>query len=102
MRRVEVMGRSSRDSFDRWEVVPGILLLHQLFGMLPGTMSATTLLTEYQMIVAYFSALLVQIYAVHAQHSGIPEIKTVLGGFIIRRFLGAWTLITKSFGLVCS
>lgn len=36
----------------------------------------------------------------YAKHSGIPEIKTVLGGFIIRRFLGSWTLITKSLGLV--
>lgn len=37
----------------------------------------------------------------YAKHSGIPEIKTVLGGFVIRRFLGTWTLITKSLGLVC-
>lgn len=37
----------------------------------------------------------------YAKHSGIPEIKTVLGGFVIRRFLGAWTLVTKSLGLVC-
>lgn len=36
----------------------------------------------------------------HAKHSGIPEIKTVLGGFIIRKFLGVWTLVTKSLGLV--
>lgn len=38
----------------------------------------------------------------YAKHSGIPEIKTVLGGFVIRRFLGTWTLITKSLGLVRS
>lgn len=36
----------------------------------------------------------------YAKHSGIPEIKTVLGGFVIRRFLGGWTLVTKSLGLV--
>ncbi|KAK4230820.1 putative chloride channel protein [Podospora fimiseda] len=46
------------------------------------------------------AAMLVREYAVYAKHSGIPEIKTVLGGFIIRRFLGVWTLITKSLGLV--
>lgn len=39
-------------------------------------------------------------YAIHAKHSGIPEIKTVLGGFVIRRFMGAWTLVVKSLGLV--
>lgn len=42
---------------------------------------------------------LVQTYALYAKHSGIPEIKTILGGFIIRRFMGIWTLITKSLGL---
>ncbi|KAJ0301889.1 chloride channel [Colletotrichum fioriniae] len=50
-------------------------------------------------ILASAAAILVQEYGMYAKHSGIPEIKTVLGGFIIRRFLGSWTLITKSLGL---
>ncbi|KAI1854457.1 hypothetical protein JX265_007672 [Neoarthrinium moseri] len=49
---------------------------------------------------ALCAAILVKEYGIYAKHSGIPEIKTVLGGFIIRRFLGLWTLITKSLGLV--
>ncbi|SPQ25988.1 7d9d3768-3d29-4622-80f4-b034667c9004 [Thermothielavioides terrestris] len=49
---------------------------------------------------ALSAAVLVKEYAIYAKHSGIPEIKTVLGGFVIRRFLGVWTLITKSLGLV--
>ncbi|KAK7952521.1 uncharacterized protein PG986_008249 [Apiospora aurea] len=49
---------------------------------------------------ALFSSVLVQEYGIYAKHSGIPEIKTVLGGFIIKRFLGVWTLITKSLGLI--
>lgn len=53
-----------------------------------------------QVTCASLAALLVQHYAIYAKHSGIPEIKTVLGGFVIRRLLGAWTLLTKSFGLV--
>ena len=36
----------------------------------------------------------------YAKHSGIPEIKTVLGGFVIRKFMGTWTLVIKSVGLV--
>lgn len=52
------------------------------------------------MTLAYCAALLVEEYAIHAKHSGIPEIKTILGGFVIRRLLGTWTLITKSLGLV--
>lgn len=53
-----------------------------------------------EVTLAYCAALLVQEYAIHAKHSGIPEIKTILGGFVIRRLLGTWTLITKSLGLV--
>ncbi|KAK8019351.1 voltage gated chloride channel [Apiospora arundinis] len=49
---------------------------------------------------ALCSSILVQEYGIYAKHSGIPEIKTVLGGFIIKRFLGVWTLITKSLGLI--
>ncbi|EON64378.1 hypothetical protein W97_03609 [Coniosporium apollinis CBS 100218] len=45
------------------------------------------------------ASVLVQTYAIYAKHSGIPEIKTVLGGYVIRRFLGAWTLVIKSLGL---
>ncbi len=32
--------------------------------------------------------------------SGIPEIKTILSGFIIRGYLGKWTLLVKSLGMV--
>ncbi len=53
-----------------------------------------------QITFAVSAAALVKSYAIYAKHSGIPEIKTLLGGFIIRRFLGLWTLITKSLGLV--
>ncbi|KAH8781285.1 chloride channel protein 5 [Diaporthe sp. PMI_573] len=48
---------------------------------------------------ALCASILVKEYSVYARHSGIPEIKTVLGGFVIRRFLGTWTLVTKSLGL---
>lgn len=41
----------------------------------------------------------VQIYAPFAFHTGIPEIKTVLGGYIIADFLSGWTLLIKSLGL---
>lgn len=53
-----------------------------------------------QVILAYFASALVKEYAIYAKHSGIPEMKTILGGFVIRKFLGLWTLITKSIGLV--
>jgi hypothetical protein len=46
------------------------------------------------------ASVLVKDFAIYAKHSGIPEIKTVLGGFVIRRYMGTWTLVIKSLGLV--
>lgn len=59
-----------------------------------------TMLRLSQVFFAVCASILVRDYAPYAKHSGIPEIKTVLGGFIIRRFMGLWTLIVKSLGLV--
>lgn len=53
----------------------------------------------YSIAFAACASLLVQNYAPYAKHNGIPEIKTVLGGFVIRRFMGLWTLVVKSLGL---
>ncbi len=53
-----------------------------------------------QVLFAVCASVLVKHYAIYARHSGIPEIKTVLGGFVIRRFMGTWTLVVKSIGLV--
>ena len=39
-------------------------------------------------------------YSPYSAGSGIPEVKTILGGFVIRKFLGWWTLIIKSIGVV--
>lgn len=55
-----------------------------------------------QVTFAVCAGVLVKEYSIHAKHSGIPELKTVLGGFIIQRFLSSWTLVTKSLGLVSS
>ncbi|KAL9104322.1 MAG: hypothetical protein Q9163_000713 [Psora crenata] len=53
----------------------------------------------FSVTFAIGAAVLVGNYAVYAKHSGIPEIKTVLGGFVMRRFMGFWTLVIKSLGL---
>ncbi|KAN0077737.1 Chloride channel [Elaphomyces granulatus] len=53
----------------------------------------------YSVFFASCASILVRTYAAYAKHSGIPEIKTVLGGFVIRRFMGPWTLAIKSIGL---
>lgn len=50
-------------------------------------------------LFASAASLLVNRFSIHAKQSGIPEIKTMLGGFVIKKFLGAWTLVVKSLGL---
>uniref|UniRef100_H2YSM9 Chloride channel protein n=1 Tax=Ciona savignyi TaxID=51511 RepID=H2YSM9_CIOSA len=48
------------------------------------------------LIFASLAALLVKMFAPYACGSGIPEVKTILSGFIIRGYLGKWTLLIKS------
>ncbi|GAA5978499.1 hypothetical protein JCM11641_007964 [Rhodosporidiobolus odoratus] len=38
----------------------------------------------------------------YAAGSGIPEVKVILSGFVIRGYLGSWTLAIKSIGLTLS
>ncbi|KAG0142283.1 hypothetical protein CROQUDRAFT_50533 [Cronartium quercuum f. sp. fusiforme G11] len=45
------------------------------------------------------AALLVRSFAPFAFHSGIPEIKVILSGYVFRHYLSAWTLIIKAIGL---
>ncbi|CAF0779322.1 unnamed protein product [Rotaria sordida] len=45
-------------------------------------------------------AILVKTFAPYACGSGVPEVKTILSGFIIRGYFGAWTLLIKSIGMI--
>jgi len=56
----------------------------------------------WAVLFGLFSVLLVRVFAPYASGSGIPEIKTILGGFIIRGYLGKWTLLIKSIGMMLS
>lgn len=58
--------------------------------------------TVWALFFAFLSASLVRMFAPYACGSGIPEIKTILSGFIIRGYLGKWTLLIKSVGLMLS
>lgn len=58
--------------------------------------------TAWALFFAFLSASLVRMFAPYACGSGIPEIKTILSGFIIRGYLGKWTLLVKSVGLMLS
>uniref|UniRef100_T1IQB2 Chloride channel protein n=1 Tax=Strigamia maritima TaxID=126957 RepID=T1IQB2_STRMM len=50
--------------------------------------------------MASLAGFFVQTFAPYAGGGGIPELKTVLSGFIIRGLLGKWTLIIKLFGVM--
>ncbi|UJO21187.1 putative chloride channel protein, partial [Fulvia fulva] len=48
---------------------------------------------------AFVSARLVKSFAPYAAGSGISEIKCIIAGFVMKGFLGFWTLMIKSIGL---
>ena len=54
----------------------------------------------WAVLFAMLASLFVHSFAPYACGSGIPEIKTILSGFIIRGYLGKWTLLTKSVGMM--
>ncbi|KAK7056282.1 chloride channel [Paramarasmius palmivorus] len=45
------------------------------------------------------AAVLVTTYAPYAFHTGIPEIKAILRGYVLEAFLTPWTLLIKALGL---
>ncbi|KAF8637590.1 hypothetical protein AX17_002659 [Amanita inopinata Kibby_2008] len=45
------------------------------------------------------AAVLVKTYAPYAFHTGIPEIKAILGGYVFDAFLTPWILLIKALGL---
>ncbi len=54
----------------------------------------------FTVMFAVAASILVLFYAPHARFSGMPEIKTILSGFVMKGFLGFKTLIMKSIGLI--
>ncbi|XP_055021356.1 H(+)/Cl(-) exchange transporter 4 isoform X1 [Boleophthalmus pectinirostris] len=58
------------------------------------------LYTLWALFFSLMAVSLVRVFAPYACGSGIPEIKTILSGFIIRGYLGKWTLLIKTVTLV--
>ena len=54
----------------------------------------------WSVIYAAFIVALVVGSAPYASGSGIPEIKTILSGFIMYGYLGKWTFFIKSIGMI--
>ncbi|TKA77113.1 hypothetical protein B0A49_01406 [Cryomyces minteri] len=53
----------------------------------------------FSTVFAFTSARLVKSFAPYAAGSGISEIKCIITGFVMKGFLGSWTLLIKSTGL---
>ena len=53
-------------------------------------------LMREQILFALTSASLVKSFAPYAAGSGISEIKCIIAGFVMKGFLGSWTLLIKS------
>lgn len=56
-------------------------------------------LTAPQAVFAFSAARLVKSFAPYAAGSGISEIKCIIAGFVMKGFLGPWTLLIKSISL---
>ncbi|PKX97344.1 chloride channel protein [Aspergillus novofumigatus IBT 16806] len=50
-------------------------------------------------LFAFIAATLVKVFAPYAAGSGISEIKCIIAGFVMKGFLGGWTLLIKSIAL---
>ncbi|KAL6309304.1 chloride channel [Sparassis latifolia] len=59
----------------------------------------STVYTALAIIFAGSSAILVKSYAPYAFHTGIPEIKAILNGYVLDAFFSPWTLLIKALGL---
>ncbi|GJN90019.1 hypothetical protein Rhopal_003015-T1 [Rhodotorula paludigena] len=53
----------------------------------------------FAVLFALTSSAFVNVFAPHAFHTGIPEIKVLLGGYVMSGFLSPMTLVIKSLGL---
>ncbi|XP_076446776.1 H(+)/Cl(-) exchange transporter 4-like isoform X1 [Babylonia areolata] len=82
---------------DQWNTWP------ELIGSVSGAGSyiiGYLLYIIWAIVFGLLAAMLVRVFAPYACGSGIPEIKTILSGFIIRGYLGKWTLLIKSVGMM--
>lgn len=88
------------DNCSQWYTWPEVLSMPR--NGAASYMVSYLLYIVWALMFASLSASLVKMFAPYACGSGIPEIKTILSGFIIRGYLGKWTLIIKSVGLMLS
>ncbi|CAK4030390.1 voltage gated chloride channel like [Lecanosticta acicola] len=84
------------ESFCCWGAENGCQEWHHWSGLRPLNY---LLYIIFSTAFAFTSARLVKSFAPYAAGSGISEIKCIIAGFVMKGFLGFWTLLIKSIGL---
>ncbi|KAK6852422.1 chloride channel protein [Apiospora arundinis] len=84
------------ESFCCWGEDNGCADWHRWTGFAPANYVIYIL---FGTLFACLSATLVKSFAPYAAGSGISEIKCIIAGFVMKGFLGLWTLIIKSVAL---
>nr|XP_028570788.1 H(+)/Cl(-) exchange transporter 5-like isoform X2 [Podarcis muralis] len=88
-----------RDKCPEWQTWAELLTRKKNGGALAYSLNYF-IYAAWALLFSLLAVLLVRGFAPYACGSGIPEIKTILSGFIIRGYLGKWTLLVKTVTLV--
>ena len=84
----------------RWSTIwPINYFLYFIFSVSDDFTSFDHFANISEILFAFISASLVKSFAPYAAGSGISEIKCIIAGFVMKGFLGFWTLLIKSIAL---
>ncbi|XP_075587327.1 chloride channel protein 3 isoform X2 [Dermatophagoides farinae] len=85
---------------DQWKTWPELLGLSQQHFPIFSYIVSYFFYVFWALFFSFLATSFVRTFAPYACGSGIPEIKTILSGFIIHGYLGSWTLTVKSIGMM--
>lgn len=94
---LEIAEDGGCDEWHDWGAFPPFPWLAYIFFAVSYNM---TFVTDVQGLFAWTAAYMVRSFAPYAAGSGISEIKCIIGGFIMKGYLGLETLVIKSMTLV--
>ncbi|KAI0773298.1 chloride channel [Trametes elegans] len=81
---------------NEWQSWSEYLGVHSIFGQ---SLLQAAIYIALSIAFAGSSAVLVKSYAPYAFHTGIPEIKAILSGYVLDASLSPWVLLIKTVGL---
>lgn len=88
-------------SFSKGGLMRADFFVYTILSVLLATLATkVTLTTKYVNPLAFKTDRKAFKTMYHGYGSGVPEVKTVLSGFVIRKFLGSYTLFSKSAALI--